>query len=74
VSDKPKFTLAERFAHGLFTLDEVAALKKCSKRKLYIDAANGLLIVEKHGRSSRVTGPNARAYLEGEPEPASVAA
>jgi hypothetical protein len=73
VSDNPKITLAERLDHGLVTLLEVAELGHFSLRKVQKDAANGLLVVEKHGRSVRAQGPNAKAYLAGQPAPANAA-
>ncbi|QGM97711.1 hypothetical protein [Methylocystis parvus] len=66
MSDKPKITLADRLEHGLVTLPEVAGLAGVSVRKINYDVAAGLLPVEKFGRSTRVQGPNAKAYLSGQ--------
>jgi len=73
VSDKPKFSLDERFCHGLFSLDEIAQLGGFSVRKVQKDAAEGLLVTEKHGHLRRARGPNAKAYLSGQPAAANAA-
>lgn len=73
MSDTPKFSLEERFTCGAFTIEEVAALASLSPRKVRKDASAGLLRIEKFGRSARVRGPNARAYLAGQSTPASAA-
>jgi hypothetical protein len=73
MADKVEITLADRLEHGLVTLPEVAGLAGVSVRKINYDVAAGLLPVEKLGRSTRVKGPNARAYLSGRHMPANAA-
>ncbi len=73
MSDDNHITLADRLEHGLLTLGEVAELASVSRRKVEEDAAAGRLAVTKIGRSTRVRGPNARAYLSGQQKPAHAA-
>jgi hypothetical protein len=62
----PGVTLADRLEHGYVTIDELRALKVCGKTQIYEDIKNGALEVEKHGRSSRIRGPVAKAYTPGQ--------
>lgn len=73
MADKVEITLADRLTHGLVTLPEVAGLAGVSVRKINYDVAAGRLTVEKIGRSTRVRGPIARAYLNGQLMPANAA-
>jgi hypothetical protein len=61
--DRHRFSLADRFQFGKFTIAEICALARRSKTLVYRDIAEGRLTVEKYGRSTRVAGPEARRYL-----------
>jgi hypothetical protein len=63
--DRRGFSLADRFEFGKFTIPEICELAQRSRTGVYADIANGLLEVEKHGRSTRISGPNAKRYLAG---------
>jgi hypothetical protein len=58
-------SLADRPDYGFVTIDELCALKMCGKTQVYADIKAGALRVEKHGRSTRVRGPIAKAYIPG---------
>lgn len=58
-------TLADRLAHGFVTIDELCALKMCGRTQVYEDIKAGALQVVKHGRSTRIAGPLAKAYVPG---------
>ena len=66
VDHTPGITLADRLDYGFLTIDELCALKLCGKTQVYADIKAGALKVEKHGRSTRVAGPNAKAYQPGQ--------
>jgi hypothetical protein len=59
-------TLADRLEHGVITVEELCALKMCGKTQVYADIKAGALSVEKHGRSTRVRGQIAKAYIPGQ--------
>jgi len=59
-------TLADRLEHGYVTIEEFCALKVCGKTQIYEDIKSGALKVEKHGRSSRIVGPVAKAFRPGQ--------
>jgi hypothetical protein len=63
----PGFTLGERLEHGNLTIPEVRALKCVSHTKFYIDLNAGKVGIIKSGQSSRIPGPIARRYKDGEP-------
>ena len=56
-------TLADRLRHGFLTVDEVCALKRCSRSRFYEDARSGVVAYEKDGRLTRIRGPVAARYL-----------
>lgn len=58
-------TLADRLDHGFITIDELCALKVCGRTQIYADIKANALAVVKHGRSTRVAGPVAKAYVPG---------
>jgi hypothetical protein len=58
-------SLGDRLDHGYVLIDEVCALKMCGKTQVYADIKAGVLPVEKHGRSTRIRGPVAKAYVPG---------
>lgn len=58
-------TLADRLEHGELTLLELSTLKSVCLTKLYHDIKTGKLPVVKRGRSTRVLGKVARAYVPG---------
>jgi hypothetical protein len=60
---QPAFSLADRFAYGNFSIDEICELKKRGRTGFYEDLAAGLVTIEKDGRSSRVPGPSALKYI-----------
>lgn len=63
--DQNSVTLADRLEHGFLTIDELCALKHCGRTMVYADIKSGYLVVEKHGRSTRVAGPVAKVYVPG---------
>lgn len=65
VENVASVTLAERLDYGYVTIKEVCALKLCGTTTVYADIKAGALKVEKHGRSTRVYGPMAKAYVPG---------
>jgi hypothetical protein len=65
INDTPAITLTDRLEHGFLTLGELCALKLCGKTQVYADIKAGVLKVEKHGRSTRVSGGAAKAYQPG---------
>jgi hypothetical protein len=65
VENIPTVTLEARLEHGYVTIKELCALKLCGLTQVYADIKAGALEVEKHGRSTRVRGPIARAYTPG---------
>jgi hypothetical protein len=70
---KLRFTLGDRLEFGMVTIDELAELSQQSRWKLYDDIKFGRLHVVKSGRSTRVRGPVAKAYLAGQPMPLAAA-
>ncbi len=58
-------SLADRLDYGFITIDEICGLKNCGKTQVYADIKAGALEVEKHGRSTRIRGPVAKAYIPG---------
>jgi hypothetical protein len=62
----PIVPLAERLQHGFLTIEEVCALKACGRTQIYEDIKAGALLIEKHGRSTRIAGPIAKAYVPGQ--------
>lgn len=58
-------TLADRLAHGFLSIEEVCALKLCGKSQVYLDIKAGVLPTVKHGRSTRIAGPDAASYVPG---------
>ncbi|MCQ4188110.1 helix-turn-helix domain-containing protein [Methylocystis suflitae] len=65
VENVASVTLAERLDYGYVTIKEVCALKLCGTTTVYADIKAGVLKVEKHGRSTRISGPLAKAYVPG---------
>lgn len=65
VPKKDDITLADRFAYGNLRIDELCALKPCSRSKFYKDLHGGLLEIRKLGQRTLVPGPIARKYLSG---------
>jgi hypothetical protein len=61
------FSLADRLDHGVLTVKETRELARVSHTKFYEDAKNGLVTIEKRGRSSFIRGPIATAYIAGRP-------
>lgn len=61
----PNVTLADRLEHGFVTVEELCALKACGRTQVYEDIKAGALPVAKHGRSTRIAGPDAKAYAPG---------
>jgi hypothetical protein len=59
-------TLADKFAHGNLTIEEVCCLKPRSKAGFYEDLKAGLVTIRKIGRRSVVPGDIARRYISGE--------
>jgi hypothetical protein len=64
--DAPGVTLADRLEHGFVSIKELAALKLCGPTQIYEDIKAGALPIEKHGRSTRIRGPVAKAYVPGQ--------
>jgi len=64
-SSNQAITIADRLEFGYITIDELCALKKCGRTMVYADIKAGVLQVDKHGRSTRVAGPVAKAYVPG---------
>ncbi len=60
---KPPVTLQDRFEFGFFTVDHLCDLANRSRTAFYADVKAGLVKIDKVGRSSRVYGPNAKAYI-----------
>jgi hypothetical protein len=60
------FSLAERFAYGLFVIEEVCQLAHKSRSAVYEDIRSGKLKVDYDGRRPKVRGPVLAAYLRGE--------
>jgi hypothetical protein len=58
-------SLADRFEHGVFSVQEAAVLANCSPSQIYLDVAAGRLELRKFGRRSGITGPSLRAFLDG---------
>jgi hypothetical protein len=58
-------TLADRLEYGFITIDELCQLKQCGRTMVYADIKAGALEIEKHGKSTRVAGPKAKAYVPG---------
>lgn len=58
-------TLSDRLDHGFITIDELCELKRCGRTMVYEDIKAGALQVDKHGRSTRIAGPIAKAYVPG---------
>lgn len=58
-------TLADRLEHGFVTVHELAELKNCGITTIYADIKAGALLVEKHGRATRISGPIAKDYRPG---------
>lgn len=67
--DRHGISLADRLDHGKLTLAEVGALAQKGKTAIYQDIKDGKLLIEKHGRSTRVSGPIARLYIDGKNMP-----
>ncbi len=65
VESIPSVTLEARLEHGYVTIKELCALKICGVTQVYADIKAGALEVEKHGRSTRVSGPVAKSYTPG---------
>ncbi len=61
----PLVSFADRLEHGVITIDELCALKRCGRTQVYEDIRAGALEVEKHGRSTRIRGPVAKSYVPG---------
>lgn len=59
-------TTADRFEYGEFSLKEICQLKNVCLTRVYQDIASGRLPIVKRGRSTRVLGRDARAYVPGE--------
>ena len=60
---QPAITIADRLEFGFVTVDELCALARRSRTGIYQDAKAGLLEIAKVGRSSRIHGPVAKAYI-----------
>lgn len=58
-------TLSDRLEHGFITIDELCELKRCGRTLVYEDIKAGALVVDKHGRSTRIAGPVAKSYIPG---------
>jgi excisionase family DNA binding protein len=56
-------TLAERLASGWFSVDEACSLRNCSRSIIYEDIREGRLAIEKHGRRTKIYGPELQRYL-----------
>jgi hypothetical protein len=65
--ERSTFSLADRLDHGVLTVKETRELAHVSHTKFYEDAKNGLVTIEKRGRSSFIRGPIAAAYIAGRP-------
>lgn len=59
------FPLEDRLKCGWFSIEEACDLKGCSRSTFYADARAGLVSYKKHGRRSRVHGPELAKYLAG---------
>jgi hypothetical protein len=59
-------TLSDRMQYGFITIAELCVLKQCGRTQVYEDIKAGALEVVKHGRSTRVFGPAAAAYVPGQ--------
>ena len=55
--------LSARFSVGYFRVSEICELKQISKSQFYLDKAAGLIVVEKFGKLSRISGWSAAKYL-----------
>jgi|GEM_PF-3382065 hypothetical protein len=60
-------TLEERLAHGNISMSELRQLAGVSNTSLYADVRAGKLAYQKRGKSTRVPGPIAKRYINGEP-------
>ncbi len=58
--------IAERLEHGVVTIAELCVLGKVGKTSVYQDIRDGTLPILKHGRSTRIAGPVAKAYITGQ--------
>jgi hypothetical protein len=58
-----QITLREKLEVGNLTIDEVCALKPCSRSGFYAHVKAGLVKIRKHGRKSVVPGPEAKRYI-----------
>ncbi len=65
VENVARVTLADRLDHGYVTVREICDLKLCGTTTVYADIKAGVLKVEKHGRSTRISGHVAKAYVPG---------
>ncbi|MEK4034526.1 excisionase family DNA-binding protein [Methylocystis sp. IM3] len=62
----PLVTVADKIAAGGFlTIQELAALKSVGRTTIYEDIQARRLPVEKLGRSTRIAGAVAKAYVPG---------
>ena len=59
----PLVTIQDRLEFGFVTVDELCALARRSKTGFYADVKAGLVEIVKVGRSSRIRGPIAKAYI-----------
>jgi hypothetical protein len=60
----PPVTIQDRLEFGFVTVDELCALTHRSRTSFYADAKAGLVEIAKVGRSSRIHGPVAKAYIK----------
>jgi hypothetical protein len=58
-----KLSVADRLQCGWLSVDEVCALRRVSRTRFYEDVRAGLVTTQKHGRSTRISGPIAAKYI-----------
>lgn len=58
-------TIGDRLAYGNLSVSEVCALADVSRTAFYADVNAGRVSIRKAGRRSVVSGPDARAYIDG---------
>ena len=56
-------TIQDRLDNGNLTVDEICALRNCSRTQFYRDLKAGLVAIEKIGRKSIVREPVAKRYI-----------
>jgi hypothetical protein len=60
---RPVVSIRDRLEFGFVTIDELCALAHRSRTGFYADAKAGLVEISKVGKSSRIRGPAAQAYI-----------